>query len=609
MYNEYQQQKLRIDRNLITYQSIFGKSIATAWWNYDMEQLEATLQGVLGLADISGILLIDSESKQIFVDGNSPKENVDKDSWANKFYQEFEVSYDGRKMGTLYLFSSRDIVIDQVKHNFLFILVNAVIKSIVLWILFLWAFNKFLVKALDKFLIKMETTDFDNIHDDRPTLSAELSHPGLDSRELRRLDNVFTSLKKRLDKSKNNLLSLNSNLEDIVSKRTSMLKRQSSLLEAMSSQARIGAWEYDVQSKVLTWSSKTREIFEVDDSFTPTPDSIKQFYPEQSMGKLEALQLEAIRSGTPWAEQLKVKTHKGHHIWITSTGEAEFEDGVCLRLYGSVQDIDAEVGAHQDLVDAKQKAVAADVAKSEFLASMSHEIRTPMNGIMGMLHLLLGSDLSEQQRDQAELSLSSAESLLSLLNEILDISKIEAGKLKLEYIDFDLSELLRHQESLWKGTVEKKGVKLELQCTDISHQYLKGDPNRIKQIVSNLVSNAEKFTEQGIIKMTASTLEVGDKIKVSISITDTGVGIKQAKLGTIFDIFSQEDSSTTRKYGGTGLGLTIVRELSEMMGGHVDVVSKLGCGSTFTVQLLLDIGKRHKPSTHLSHENVTTKPL
>ncbi|WP_304440764.1 HAMP domain-containing sensor histidine kinase, partial [Oleiphilus sp. HI0128] len=306
--------------------------------------------------------------------------------------------------------------------------------------------------------------------------------------------------------------SLNSNLEDIVSKRTSMLKRQSSLLEAMSSQARIGAWEYDIQSKVLTWSSKTREIFEVDDSFTPTPDSIKQFYPEQSMGKLEALQLEAIRSGTPWAEQLKVKTHKGHHIWITSTGEAEFEDGVCLRLYGSVQDIDAEVGAHQDLVDAKQKAVAADVAKSEFLASMSHEIRTPMNGIMGMLHLLLGSDLSEQQRDQAELSLSSAESLLSLLNEILDISKIEAGKLKLEYIDFDLSELLRHQESLWKGTVEKKGVKLELQCTDISHQYLKGDPNRIKQIVSNLVSNAEKFTEQGIIKMTASTLEVGDKI-------------------------------------------------------------------------------------------------
>ncbi|WP_231882595.1 ATP-binding protein, partial [Oleiphilus sp. HI0061] len=126
-------------------------------------------------------------------------------------------------------------------------------------------------------------------------------------------------------------------------------------------------------------------------------------------------------------------------------------------------------------------------------------------------------------------------------------------------------------------TVEKKGVKLELQCTDISHQYLKGDPNRIKQIVSNLVSNAEKFTEQCIIKMTASTLEVGDKIKVSISITDTGVGIKQAKLGTIFDIFSQEDSSTTRKYGGTGLGLTIVRELSEMMGGHVDVVSKLGC--------------------------------
>lgn len=590
MYNEYRQQELRISKNLSTYQSIFGKSIATAWWNYDMEQLEVTLNGVLGLADISDVLLIDTKNEIKFLDGDNPPEGVNKANWKNQFYQEFEVSFDDRKMGTLFLFCSRSIVVDQVKHNFLFIFVNALIKSIVLWILFLWAFNKYLVRALDKFLEKMESTDFDNIHQPQKDDQNAKEHIGLQSRELRRLDNVFSSLKERLHKSKNKLLKLNANLEDIVTKRTIMLSRQSSLLESMSHQARIGAWEYDVPKKELTWSPMTREIFEVGSDFEPNNKKVEAFFPQESLERLNSLQKAAYEQGTPWDVQLQVRTAKGKPIWIASTGEAEFSDGKCIRLFGSIQDINEAIETQQDLMAAKQKAVSADKAKSEFLASMSHEIRTPMNGIMGMLQLLLISKLDEQQRHHAELSLSSAESLLSLLNEILDISKIEAGKLKLEHIDFDLSDLLAQQINLWKGTAENKGLSLLVEDQHLTHSKLKGDPTRIKQILSNLISNAQKFTEKGSIKLEIESLPVGDRFQIDIRVRDTGVGIKEDKLTDIFEVFSQEDSSTTRKFGGTGLGLAIVRELSIMMGGFIEVESTLGVGSTFHVRLLLDKG-------------------
>jgi signal transduction histidine kinase/CheY-like chemotaxis protein len=585
MYNEFQQQKMRIHKNFTIYQSIFGNSLTTAWWNYDFEQLKATAEGILGLTDTAGVLLVDTKSKEIFRGGNAPSISSNKADWKNQFYQEFTVAYDERTLGTLYLFSSQKIVFDQVKHNFLFILVNAVIKSIVLWVLFLWAFKKYLVKALDEFLLKMESTDFDNIDNKEQNNDAN-PHIGLESRELRRLDKVFTSLKQRLHGSKNKLMDLNSNLESMVEKRTCMLARQSSLLQAMSRQARIGAWELDFQSKILTWSSMTREIFEISDEFIVNDETTNKFYPADSLATLLKAHSNAISAGKSWSEEFIITTNKGNEVWITSTGEAEFEQGKCQRLFGSIQDINNEVTIKQDLLATQKKAVAADIAKSEFLASMSHEIRTPMNGIMGTLHLLLSSPLNDQQKQQAELSLSSAESLLCLLNEILDISKIESGKLKLEEIDFSLQELLHQQQNFWEASVEKRGLVLDLITRDLNHPYVNGDPTRVKQIISNLISNAEKFTTQGKITLKAHTSKVGDDITLFLSVSDTGVGIKEDKIDTIFDVFSQEDSSTTRKYGGTGLGLTIVRELAEMMQGSIRVKSKLGKGSTFVVELL-----------------------
>lgn len=247
---------------------------------------------------------------------------------------------------------------------------------------------------------------------------------------------------------------------------------------------------------------------------------------------------------------------------------------------------------------ALEKAEEVTRLKSEFLANMSHEIRTPMNGVLGMLELLKNSNLSTDQAHSVDIARTSAHSLLTLINDILDFSKIEADKLELEYVDFDLRQLIEQLSESMALSAQEKGVNIVLDLVDIHTSFVNSDPGRLRQIITNILSNAIKFTEQGEITITAmlSQTQVENCYTFECQIKDTGIGIPKEKLPTLFDSFSQVDASTTRKYGGTGLGLSITKKLSLLLSGDVKVTSEVGVGSCFVITCLVSPSDTKIPS-------------
>lgn len=233
---------------------------------------------------------------------------------------------------------------------------------------------------------------------------------------------------------------------------------------------------------------------------------------------------------------------------------------------------------------AKRKAEAASEAKSSFLANVSHEIRTPLNGMLGMAQVLSASALDKDQREQVDTILDAGKTLIALLNDVLDLSKIEAGKLEICAIDTDLSHVLRRLYKLWGPIAEEKGVELTLDLAASLPARLKFDPVRVRQCVGNLISNAVKFTEAGEVNVHVSMPKTGPNAGlVQVRVTDSGIGMDDETISRLFSPFTQADGSTTRRFGGTGLGLSIIRRLSEMMGGGVTVKSTPGEGSAFVL--------------------------
>jgi signal transduction histidine kinase len=287
----------------------------------------------------------------------------------------------------------------------------------------------------------------------------------------------------------------------------------------------------------------------------------------------------------------------GRERVIRDRGEVTFDaGGKPVRSTGVVVDVTEQRGAETALRRAKEGAEAASLAKSAFLANISHDVRTPMNGIIGFTDLLLGTELSAEQRDYLEGLKSSSEYLMLLLNDVLDFSKIEAGQVNVELIAFRLRETLGEVMKAFGPAIKKKNLTFVFELEASIPDDVFGDPTRLRQVLISLISNAIKFTEKGGVAVrVARPAEPGSVGILRFSVRDTGIGVPLEVQKAIFEAFGQADTSTTRKYGGTGLGLTIARSLVELMGGRIWVDSKAGKGSTFS----FDLPFRSQPKTEI----------
>ncbi|MEZ4334357.1 MAG: ATP-binding protein [Myxococcota bacterium] len=316
-------------------------------------------------------------------------------------------------------------------------------------------------------------------------------------------------------------------------------------------------------------------------------------FPEEAADLYVAMDREAISTGVlvDVPEETIETRHGGSRILHTRKVPVVGPSGRPEYLLGISEDITDRKRAEEELRRAKEAAEAANVAKSRFLANMSHEIRTPMNGVLGMTELLAATPLDERQRHWVETVRSSASSLLTIIDEILDFSKMEAGRLELERIEFSIRRVVQEVVDLFAEAASRQGIDLAQAVAGDVPERLCGDPFRLRQILVNLVGNALKFTERGSVSIAVALVEaVEGEAMITIDVRDTGIGVAPAAQAAIFDAFAQADGSTTRQYGGTGLGLAIVKRLVGLMGGDVGLTSEVGVGSVFSFGVRMPIG-------------------
>lgn len=371
------------------------------------------------------------------------------------------------------------------------------------------------------------------------------------------------------------------------------LEEERNRLNEAQAIAKVGSWELSLPFFLVSLSRESRKIFELEPEGICTWNNLKRKIEKDDLTQLESVMLNAVETREAFNIECRMTTKDGSVKYLMCIGKVVVQNNV-VTLKGTFQDITERKRVEENLKEAKRLAEEANTAKSRFLANMSHEIRTPLNGILGLTEIMQMDDLTPTHREYLDIMRNSGKTLSQLINDILDLSKIESGKLTLEHIPFDFTQLVDTNINRYKFLAQEKG--LTLTCTvdpQIPAQLL-GDPTRISQIITNLISNAIKFTTAGSIQVEFTQVKREDnRSTIQGRIVDTGIGIPSDKVDLIFESFTQADDTVTRRYGGSGLGLSIVKSLLKQMEGDIAVKSpannrtKRGSAFTFTMTLEL----------------------
>ena len=394
---------------------------------------------------------------------------------------------------------------------------------------------------------------------------------------------------------------------------------QSQRLLLATSSAALGVWDWNVSGNTMAWDDRMFELYGITRETSPNNIDawMNGLHPEDKETAIAECQA-ALKGEKEFDTMFRVLQPNGTVKYLKANAVVIRDaDGTATRMLGINADIterkmtEAALDQHRyhleeevlartfELAEAKETAEAANVAKSAFLSNMSHEIRTPMNGIIGMANVLRREGVTSKQAQRLDTIDASAQHLLSVINDVLDISKIEAGKFALEEAPVVVSSLMANVSSILSDRVRAKGIHLLIETEHLPHNLM-GDPTRLQQALLNYATNAVKFTEKGAVTLRAlKQEETADSVRVRFEVTDTGIGITPEAMSRLFSAFEQADNSMTRKYGGTGLGLAITRRLAELMGGETGADSMPGAGSTFWFTVNLKKMTERRKAAHL----------
>ncbi|MEA3290555.1 MAG: ATP-binding protein [Campylobacterota bacterium] len=583
---EYNYTKTNINQELKTIAKTFKTPLNEALWELDNNQVVNIGKGIYNIPLVYGVLIEDQSTMTLskILHENLKQQDIEDQQLIYSFDLSYHFNDIETYLGKVTLYSSNSAVFDRIKVGFSMILLNAMIKSAVLIILFIITFNKYLKIPLKKLTDTINNMKLDG------NKSRELNIKFEEQNELSILQDNFNELLKKISQTEydklNMVKNLNTELEQKVQQRTHDLKEQKDKFEAIYKTSKDGIAILDIV---------TTQFLDANPAYSEITGYTKEELLNTTCLEL-TLEKDKIRS----QEALREVEKKGFIKDFTKTCIAKSGKLIVTnmtislmndkkRVLVTVKDITKQKELENSLIEEKNNAQESTKLKSVFLANMSHEIRTPMNGILGMSHLAIESTNPLKQKEYIKKIDENAKSLLSIINDILDFSKIEAGKLNIENINFNINSVITNLKNIVELKAYEKDLKLNIFYNNEKNNIYYGDPIRIGQVLVNLVNNAIKFTHKGSIDV---VIEDMPNDIVRFKIKDTGIGIAQKDQERLFQSFSQADGSTTREYGGTGLGLSISKQLVELMDGTISVESEVDKGSEFTFEIFLPSGSK-----------------